>query len=121
MKTPADSLMRLETQRLLIRPFRMADLAAFAEIVGDPEVMRYIGDGSPWSPAQARVRIEKHILSQKENGYSRYAVSLKETQQQIGHCGFMDFEGTIDFGWWYGRPYWGKGYATEAAQVDCSG
>ena len=50
MKTPADSLMRLETQRLLIRPFRMADLAAFAEIVGDPEVMRYIGDGSPMSP-----------------------------------------------------------------------
>ena len=117
MKTPADSLMRLETQRLLIRPFRMADLAAFAEIVGDPEVMRYIGDGSPLSPTQAQEHIEKHILSQKENGYSRYAVCLQESQQLIGHCGFMDFEGTIDFGWRYGRPYWGKGYATEAAQA----
>ena len=121
MKNPADSLMFLETQRLLIRPFRMADLAAFAEIVGDPEVMRYIGDGSPMSTKQARERMEKDNLSQKENGYSRYVVCLKETQQQIGHCGFMDFEGTIDFGWRYGRPYWGKVYATEAALVDCSG
>ena len=109
--------MFLETQRLLIRPFRMADLAAFAEIVGDPDVMRYIGDGSPLSPTQAKERMEKHILSQKENGYSRYAVCLQESQQLIGQCGFMDFEGTIDIGWWYGRPYWGKGYATEAAQA----
>ncbi len=61
--------------------------------------------------------MEKHILSQKENGYSRYAVCLQESQQLIGHCGFMNFEGTIDFGWRYGRPYWGKGYATEAAQA----
>ena len=38
-------LVRLETERLLLRPFEQGDLDAFAQLCADPEVMRFIGSG----------------------------------------------------------------------------
>ena len=109
--------MLLSTHRLLIRPFSTDDVTAFAEIVADPEVMRYIGDGSALSRVRAGDHVERSIQSQEKKGYSRYAVCLKESRRLIGTCGFMEFDGEIDFGWRYARRYWGMGYATEAARA----
>ena len=39
--------MKLETSRLIIRPFCVEDIEPLAEISADPEVMRYIGGGPP--------------------------------------------------------------------------
>ena len=39
--------MRTETERLLIRSFSISDVPAYAEIVADPRVTKYLGDGSP--------------------------------------------------------------------------
>ena len=38
--------MLLETERLLLRPFQLTDVKAFARICADPEVMKYIGGGA---------------------------------------------------------------------------
>jgi RimJ/RimL family protein N-acetyltransferase len=40
----------LETDRLILRMLRESDIDVFAEMCGDPEVMRYIGDGQPLEP-----------------------------------------------------------------------
>jgi [ribosomal protein S5]-alanine N-acetyltransferase len=38
----------VRTERLVLRQWRASDLGAYAEIVGDPEVSRYLGDGAPF-------------------------------------------------------------------------
>jgi RimJ/RimL family protein N-acetyltransferase len=43
----------LESKRLLLRMFRESDLDAYAEMCGDPEVMRFLGDGQPMPRALA--------------------------------------------------------------------
>ena len=45
--------MILETARTIVRGWREADIPAYAQMVADPEVMRFIGDGSVHTSAQA--------------------------------------------------------------------
>jgi RimJ/RimL family protein N-acetyltransferase len=46
-------VLTLETDRLLLRPFREEDLDAYAGICADPEVMRHVGEERPLSRAEA--------------------------------------------------------------------
>jgi RimJ/RimL family protein N-acetyltransferase len=107
--------MRIETDRLLIRSFERADVPAYAEIVADPRVTRWIGDGEPLSFAQAEANVEDLIALDRTTGISRYAVELDG--ELIGFCGFRDLGDHIDFGWRYAHRHWGRGYATEAARA----
>ena len=43
----------LETERLVLRMFEARDFEAYAAMCGDPEVMRFIGDGQPLAPPMA--------------------------------------------------------------------
>jgi RimJ/RimL family protein N-acetyltransferase len=104
----------LETDRFLIRPFVRSDTDAYARVVADPEVMRYLG-GRIHSYEEAEEYVAECIAMHEEFGYSRYAVLLKDSGEFIGFCGFAHFNGELDFGWRYERRYWGKGYGTEAA------
>ena len=106
--------MLLETDRLAIRPFRQEDLDAYSRIVADPDVMRLL-TGQPQTFDEARQYIDECIDSEKENGFSRYAVLLKSVDELIGFCGYKMIDGEIDFGWRYARRHWNNGYGTEAA------
>jgi len=105
--------MRLETERLVIRSFELADLPAYAAIVADERVTRYLGDGRPYSYEAAEAYVLDCIRLESEVGMSRYAVELSDVL--IGFCGFKPHGNRIDFGWRYAHRYWGQGYATEAA------
>ena len=109
--------MRIQTERLLIRPFRESDAPVYAEIVSDPDVMKYTIEGEPQSFDSAKEYILRCIRSYETRGYSRYAVVLQAENDLIGFCGFMDDNGELEFGWRYGKSYWGRGYATEAAMA----
>ena len=109
--------MFLETDRLYIRPFAAPDIRAYARIVADPEVMRYIGDGRTHSCREARAYVEGCMAKQAELGFSRYAVALKDSGRLIGFCGYAHFNGDLDFGWRLERRSWRKGYGTEAASA----
>ena len=108
-------MMIIEIERLTIRSFRKSDIPEYAAIVADPEVTKFLGDGSPHSFEQATAYIVDCIRSEAEEGFARYAVILKETRELIGFCGFKKASGYIDLGWRYARRVWGNGYATEAA------
>jgi [ribosomal protein S5]-alanine N-acetyltransferase len=114
---------RLETQRLVLRPFTPGDLDALAASLADPEVMRYVGEGE----ARGKTRDEsERVLTELIAEYDRWGYGLwaVTTQREnggrpIGWCGLIEWEldGTteVEVAYLLGRPYWGKGYATEAA------
>ena len=117
--------MELSTENLRIRSITTDDAEAYADIVADPEVMRYLG-GSPIDSAAASEYIADCIQRDRDTGISRYAVLQKTDGAFIGFCGFKalteDLSGQVapgtawvDFGWRYQRASWGRGYGTEAA------
>jgi len=108
----------LETKRLILRTWTLDDAPDLFEICGDVEVMRYIGTGKPYETiGQADEFLRWATAYQKENGFCRWAVTLKENSEIIGSCGFARPHGTeeIELGYLLARKFWGKGLATEAA------
>lgn len=110
-----EDTLRIRTPRLLIRSFEEADIPAYAEIVADSRVTRYLGDGRPYSYDEADAYVRECIALESEVGMSRYAVLLDE--RLIGFCGFKPDRDNVDLGWRYAFDYWGRGYATEAARA----
>ena len=107
--------MRTETERLLIRSFSISDVPAYAEIVADPRVTKYLADGSPHTYEEAEAYIRDCIDRDRATGISRYAVLRKREMDLIGFCGFKEQPDYVDFGWRYAHQVWGQGYAKEAA------
>ncbi len=101
-------LMKIETERLTIRSFRKSDMPAYAAIVADAKVTKFLGDGSPHSYEQATAYILDCISSEAEEVLARYAVILKEKGELIGFCGFKKESEYVDLGWRYAKRVWGK-------------
>jgi len=107
--------MIIQTKRLTIRSLLESDIPEYAALVAESEVTRFLGDGLPHSYEKAAAYVYDCIRSGVDEGITRYAVILNETDELIGLCGFKKMYGYIDFGWRYARRVWGNGYATEAA------
>lgn len=77
-----------ETPRLIVRPFEAEDLDALAAIAGDPETMRFVGDGRPLD----RAAVAEWIVRSRENvarfGYGTAAVVDRASGALIGWTGF---------------------------------
>lgn len=106
------------TERLAVRPFTMADLDAFAALCADPQVMRYVGDGTTLPRAEVARWIEVCQQRYAERGFGTSAVVDKHTGSFLGYCGVIRAQGN-DF--WeliyvYTVAAWGHGYATEAGR-----
>lgn len=114
-----NSNFRLETKRLILRPFNLNDLDAFSVICADPEVMRFIGDGQALDKETVRQRMVSWIASYEERGFGLLAMTLKENKKLLGFCGLLpqevDGEAHIELGYRLDRNFWGQGIATEAA------
>lgn len=111
--------LKIETGRLILRPFNMADLEAFSLICADPEVMRFIGDGKALDMETVKQRMLSWISSYNEQGFGLLALTLKENNKLLGFCGLIeqvvDGESYVELGYRLDRTFWGKGIATEAA------
>jgi RimJ/RimL family protein N-acetyltransferase len=106
---------RIETPRLVVRLFAAFDIAAYAAIVADARVTKYLADGTPHCFEEAKSYVEDSIRRDRQTGIARYAVVRKDSGDLIGFCGFKELDDYIDFGWRYSRHAWGQRYATEAA------
>ncbi|MGC5005407.1 GNAT family N-acetyltransferase [Streptomyces sp. NBC_00353] len=111
----------LETPRLLLRRWREEDVAPLAAVNADPEVMRWIGDGSVRDEQQTRRGIEAMEHGWEAQGFGLFAVEIRSTRKLAGFTGLSvpDFLPevlpAIEVGWRLGRAHWGHGLATEAA------
>ncbi|GAC1342982.1 MAG: GNAT family N-acetyltransferase [Candidatus Dormibacteria bacterium] len=110
---------RLRTKRLLLREFQAADVDALAAMHADPEVMRHIGEGQVLDHLGSWRSVAVGIGHWQLLGYGMWAVCDRETGRVMGRCGFLNPPGWpgLELGWLLGRPYWGSGYAIEAAQA----
>jgi len=108
----------LQTDRLDLREFTDGDLEELAPILGDPEVMRFSLRGPADRAAVARA-IAHYLDSYRRNGFGRWAVVERSSQELLGFCGvgLMPVDGvdTPELGYRLRRESWGHGYATEAA------
>jgi len=102
----------LRTRRLLLRPLRLADAPAIAEMLGDPRVSRgLIHVPHPFPPGAA----EQWIRGRLDTGEARFAITRRNAV--IGTVGLrvVARHQHAELGYWLGVDHWGEGYATEAA------
>jgi len=106
---------RLETERLALRAFREQDLDAWAAMMADPAVMTHLG--GPMVRTNAWRAMAMTLGHWMLKGYGMWAVERKSDGALIGRVGMLNPDGWtgLEVGWTLGRPFWGHGYATEAA------
>jgi RimJ/RimL family protein N-acetyltransferase len=99
--------------------FRDSDTDAYAEMLADPEVMRFLGGGKPVSRIEAWRNMAMIVGHWHLRGYGMWAVEERESGELVGRVGCWRPEGWpgIEVGWTLRRAYWGRGYATEAARA----
>jgi RimJ/RimL family protein N-acetyltransferase len=108
----------LETERLVLRQFELDDAPVVFEINSDPEVVRYAEGVTPSSLEESIGHLRDGPLSDyAEFGYGRWALVLKPSNELIGFCGmkFIKELGLNEIGYRMARKNWGQGIATEAA------
>jgi RimJ/RimL family protein N-acetyltransferase len=107
---------RLQTERLTLRQFRPEDFDVFASFMADADVMRYLG-GAPMTRAEAWRSLSSTIGHWTLRGYGLWAVVRSSDNALVGRVGMLNPEGWpgLEIAWTLGKPYWGKGYASEAA------
>ncbi len=111
----------LRTPRLLLREWRAADSEPFAAMSVDPQVMAMLPPLPDRAASDAWIaRMQAHC---GEYGFAQWAVELPGEAPLIGTIGLnwvrspFPFTPAIEIGWRLARPYWGQGYAFEAARA----
>ena len=109
----------LTTQRLTLRGFTAADLDALDPIYADPQVSRYIGDGTPADRAATWRALAGMLGHWQLRGYGMWALIERATGRLIGRAGLYNPEGWpgLEAGWLLARDRWGRGFATEAGRT----
>ncbi|MFD7440748.1 GNAT family N-acetyltransferase [Streptomyces sp. NPDC059909] len=113
----------IRTPRLILRRWTDDDLVPMAEINADPAVMRWIDDGSVRDLEQTAEDIERWEEEWDEEGFGLFAVELIASGELIGFAGLSVPEylpevlPAVEISWRLGRPFWGQGYASEAAHA----
>jgi RimJ/RimL family protein N-acetyltransferase len=108
----------IETERLILRPWREDDAAEFARVTNTPAVMEYLGGVK--EPEAFRGSFERVSASQTKNGFCFWIVERRSDGALLGFCGLKvgntpPIEGEIEIGWRLREDAWGQGYAREAA------
>lgn len=109
--------LRLETERLLLRPPSAEDFEAFAAFCADPEAMRHLGGVQEKSVAWRG--LAALVGSWQLLGYSMFSVIEKQSGHWVGRVGPWQPHGWpgTEVGWGIASGFWGRGYAPEAARA----
>ena len=116
----SNSNLFIETERLLIRPFKMEDIEPSYIMNLDAEVSKHTGDGGVVSKEEIERRIVENVFGDYEkHGFGRLAVELKGENKFIGFTGlkYLEDMDEVDLGYRFMKEYWGKGIATESAKA----
>lgn len=109
----------LQTPRLILRPFKMSDAPVISELANDKEIVTNTQNlPYPYEEYMAEDWISHHAILFNENKFLNLAVVQRKKNLVMGAIGleFSMQHDNAELGYWLGRPYWGQGYATEAAK-----
>lgn len=105
------------TPRLVLRPGWAEDARALTDAIGHDAVLRNLAHvPSPYTLADA----EAFLAAPQDETLPRLLAFARTwgTPRLIGGCGIQcDADGALELGYWIARPYWGLGFATEAARA----
>ena len=110
----------IETERLILRRWSANDAEECYKYAKDP----LVGPAAGW-PVHTSVEDSRRIIEDVLDVPETYAIVLKKTGLPIGSIGLHFYPTTdltqesdeCELGYWIGRPYWGHGYAPEAARA----
>jgi RimJ/RimL family protein N-acetyltransferase len=115
----------LETERLILRPWREGDLEPLARILGDAHVRRFYP--SVATREQVAAQIDNAVAKTAANGFHFAAAELKATSTLIGLIGIgviddalraaIPGEPRVEIGWQLDKAVWGQGLAPEGARA----
>ena len=112
-------MIKLETDRLILRKWTEADAASLFEYAKDPDV----GPIAGWPPHKS-VEESLNVIRNVLNGEECYAICEKGSNRAIGaielmlkgHTNRLKRDDECELGYWLGKPFWGRGYMPEAAR-----
>jgi [ribosomal protein S5]-alanine N-acetyltransferase len=109
----------LRTGRLVLRGFTLQDAPEVQRLAGEWEVARtLLSVPHPYEEGVAEDWISGHYSAFERDEGVQFAVVLRRQGELCGACGLLinARDANAELGYWIGVPYWGQGYATEAAR-----
>ena len=110
----------LETTRLFLRPFRMADAGRVQRLAGDRAVAdTTLNVPHPYEDGVAEKWISNHRDWFDRREQAAFAIVLRAEDTRIGAVGLLiNMEDQrAELGYWIGKPYWSQGFCTEASRA----
>ena len=107
----------LETPRLLLRPMTVADAPELHRLINDVDIARNtMLIPHPYPDGLAEEWIATHQGKFDSNAEIVFGIERREDQALLGVIGIVpEPHDQAEFGYWIGKEYWNRGYATEAA------
>jgi RimJ/RimL family protein N-acetyltransferase len=109
----------LKTERLALRAFTLKDAPDVQRLAGEWEVARtLLSVPHPYEDGMAEEWISGQRPAFERGEGANFAVVLRERGELCGSIGLLinSRDANAELGYWIGVPYWGQGYATEAAR-----
>lgn len=112
-------MFRLETERLIMRPWSDADRPAFERLSSDPRITQYIHAGTPYTPEEVDEFFTRQARQVAEHDVCMGAMCDRKSGNVIGIAGIQPLgtTGDLEIGWWVTPELWGRGLATEAGEA----
>jgi RimJ/RimL family protein N-acetyltransferase len=108
----------LQTARLVLRPFSLSDAFAVRTLAGQWEIAdTTLTVPHPYPDGAAELWIAAHSTGYLAGTQATFAIEERDTHELAGAIGLHieQRHSLAELGYWIGLPFWGRGYATEAA------
>jgi [ribosomal protein S5]-alanine N-acetyltransferase len=102
---------------VVLRRIRPADALSLFQIISNPEVMRFMDWPMPTDPNSTAAHLQDATADWELGSEYQWVVLERQTGDLVGSISFRPNGHAADFGYFFGRSYWGRGLALEAAST----